>query len=226
MVFRIICCIVGGYFFGCFSTSYFVGKANNIDIRQYGSGNAGATNSMRTLGKKAGIITLIGDCLKAVIPILLVKYLIFPDLEYKELLALYTGLGAALGHNYPVWLKFKGGKGIAVSTGIFFITEPIGSIFAAILFILIVLFTHYVSLASIFALLFVCIWTMARFDWNLHYCLVIAALYLLALWRHRKNVVRLIHGTENKFNQKQEPLIEGNKNINNENSTIQSNKTL
>lgn len=107
---KILFSLILGYGFGCISTSYFVGKANHIDIRNYGSGNAGTTNALRTLGMKAGIITFLGDAIKAIAPVLLIKYLIFSESSYSSLLLLYTGLGVVLGHNFPVWLNFKGGK--------------------------------------------------------------------------------------------------------------------
>jgi len=109
MLLKILVCLSVGYGFGCFSTGYVVGKANKIDIRKYGSGNAGTTNALRILGWKAGIITFLGDAIKALIPVLLVRYFLQGD-SYGQLLSLYTGLGVVLGHNFPFWLNFKGGK--------------------------------------------------------------------------------------------------------------------
>lgn len=118
----IILCLFIGYIFGCFQTGYIYGKCHGIDIRQYGSGNAGTTNTLRVLGKKAGYITYLGDALKAIIAIVLVEHLVYgrflvPSMSFQLLLA-YTGLGVAFGHNYPFYLKFKGGKGIAVTSGV------------------------------------------------------------------------------------------------------------
>ena len=99
-----IVCLVIGYGFGLFQTGYFYGKRNGIDIRKYGSGNAGTTNALRTLGKKAGAITLAGDCLKAILAILLVSLIFgraFP--EQIMLLKLYAGAGCVLGHNFPFY---------------------------------------------------------------------------------------------------------------------------
>ena len=114
---RIICLAIG-YLFGMFQTSYIIGKIHHMDIRQYGSGNAGTTNALRTLGKKAGAMTLIGDMLKCVIAILIVNA-VFKN-RYQEilpLLGMYTAAGCVLGHNFPFYLGFRGGKGIAASAG-------------------------------------------------------------------------------------------------------------
>ena len=114
---RIICLAIG-YLFGMFQTSYIIGKIHHMDIRQYGSGNAGTTNALRTLGKKAGAMTLIGDMLKCVIAILIVDA-VFKN-RYQEilpLLGMYTAAGCVLGHNFPFYLGFRGGKGIAASAG-------------------------------------------------------------------------------------------------------------
>ena len=124
------------------------GKRNNVDIRDYGSGNAGTTNAFRTLGKKAGILTFLGDFFKAVIPMVIVARFVYKDLDYSDLLVLYTGFGAVLGHNFPFWLKFKGGKGIAVTAGVIVAFNPWATIPAVILFFGIVGITRYVSVSS------------------------------------------------------------------------------
>ena len=210
MVIEIAACMVAGYIFGCFSTAYIVGKANHIDIRAYGSGNAGTTNALRTLGKKAGAITFVGDLLKALIPLLILRFIIFKDHPDVNLYCLYCGLGVVLGHNFPFWLKFKGGKGIAVTTGVFYGVSPVSSIFANIAFILVALVTRYVSLASIVALVVACTWMIIDYN-DYRYTIVLCLYFGLAIWQHRKNIVRLIKGTENKLFDKK-PLIEENKN--------------
>lgn len=203
--------LVIGYGFGCFSTAYVVGKANHIDIRSYGSGNAGTTNAMRTLGKKAGIITYIGDVLKAVIPILLAQFFVLSGNPDSDLICLILGLGVVLGHNYPVWLKFKGGKGIAVTSGVFIAVVPQIAVFALLLFVLVALTSKYISLASICAILFAGTWMMIYYGFSVAYVVVIAGYIALALWQHRANIVRLLHGTENKIGQHKPPLVEQTK---------------
>ena len=203
--------LIIGYGFGCFSTAYVVGKANHIDIRSYGSGNAGTTNAMRTLGKKAGIITYIGDVLKAVIPILIARFLLLADNPNSDLICFIIGFGVVLGHNYPVWLRFKGGKGIAVTSGVFLAVVPQIAVFALLLFVLIALISKYISLASICAIIFAGTWIVINYDFSVWYIIVIACYVLLALWQHRANIVRLLHGTENKIGQHKPPLVEKTK---------------
>ena len=114
---EIILCLVVGYFCGCISTGYFVGKFFHKDIRELGSGNAGTTNVLRNFGVIPAIITFVGDLAKAIIPILLLRHCI-PVHNDWYLLSLYCGLGVVLGHNYPFYLGFKGGKGIAVTAAV------------------------------------------------------------------------------------------------------------
>ena len=115
---RIICLLIG-YAFGLFQTSYIYGRTKGIDIREHGSGNAGTTNALRTLGKKAGAITLAGDCIKCILAVLTVR-LIFgaSHPEILKLLTVYAAAGTILGHNFPFYLGFRGGKGIAATAGL------------------------------------------------------------------------------------------------------------
>ena len=113
-----IAAVLIGYFLGIFQTGYLYGKYKGIDIRSQGSGNAGATNTLRVLGYKAGLITFAGDLLKAILAVVIVHVLFgayFP--QELHVLKLYAGFGAVLGHNFPFFLKFKGGKGIACTSG-------------------------------------------------------------------------------------------------------------
>lgn len=208
IVSRVICLVIG-YVFGLFQTGYIYGRAHNIDIREHGSGNAGTTNTLRTLGWKAGAITFIGDLAKAILAIL-AAWLIFRN-QYPDavkILEMYAGLGAVLGHNYPCYLHFKGGKGIACTSGfilaVFLPTAPL----CLVLFILAVAVTRYVSLGSIlvvisFYIQLVVFGQMGIFPVKPEYLpevyVVGAAFSLLALWRHRANIKRLLTGTENKF---------------------------
>lgn len=202
MVWRIILCLLSGYAFGCFSTGYVVGKLNHVDIRKYGSGNAGTTNALRTLGLKAGAITYVGDFLKAIIPILLFRNIIFKDVEYNQLLALYTGFGVVLGHCYPFWLGFKGGKGIAVTSGVMAAFDPLLIPFFVVIFVAIVAITRYVSLGSMLMSILFPVWILIRYPGEVH-MLIIALLYVAsAVYMHRANIKRLLSGTENKLGQK------------------------
>lgn len=202
MLIRIIICLIVGYGFGCISTGYLIGKVNHIDIRNYGSGNVGTTNALRTLGWKAGALTYLGDFLKAVIPILLLQNIVFGDLPQAKLLGLYTGIGVMLGHNYPFWLHFKGGKGIAVTTGVMTAFDPLIIPFFVLLFGGAVFITKYVSVGSLCLAVLFPIWIAIRHSGDLH-MLVLGLIFMgFAFIRHKDNLKRLKEGTENKIGQK------------------------
>lgn len=199
MVLRYVLVCVLAYFLGNIVTSYLVSKrAANIDIRKYGSGNAGATNVLRVLGLKLGLITFVGDALKAVVAVLLGRYLA------GENGAILAGLFVVIGHNWPVVLGFKGGKGIAATIGtvsaispqLVLIIIPVGIIILAV--------TKYVSLASIIGVTMFPVLTIATGKpWQ--YIAFSIVLCVIALYKHRSNISRLLKGTENKFGQKAKP---------------------
>jgi glycerol-3-phosphate acyltransferase PlsY len=202
MILNILICLGLGYLFGCFSTGYFVGKMNKVDIRKYGSGNVGTTNALRTLGAKAGVLTLVGDMLKAVTPILLVRFLFFPTSDTVQLLALYTGLGVVIGHNYPIWLGFKGGKGIAATGGVMLAFDPLIISIGLPLFVLSVAITRYVSVGSLLVSILLPMWILFRYPGDIHMLIVGIMFMVLAFLKHRSNIKRLINGTENKLGQR------------------------
>lgn len=200
--------IVIGYLFGLFTTGYFYARHVNVDIRQMGSGNIGTTNTFRTLGKKAGVLVFLGDGFKGVFAVLLV-WLIFrgryPD--GVKILEAYAGLGAVLGHNFPVHLKFKGGKGIATTAGMMLAFCPQAVPVCLLLFVLSIFVKKYVSVGSLLVCIGFFIQTLifglngvlgapqqARFE----IYLVVGAVCLLGLIRHQSNIRRLLNGTENK----------------------------
>lgn len=202
----IILCLFIGYIFGCFQTGYIYGKCHGIDIRQYGSGNAGTTNTLRVLGKKAGYITYLGDALKAIIAILLVEHLVYgqllvPSLSFQLLLA-YTGLGVAFGHNYPFYLKFKGGKGIAVTSGVMLALDLRIGLIGIIGFFIIFLATRYVSVGSLYMSLAFPVCVLILYPGQWHLFAVSVVFWLMAWMRHRENIKRLMHGNENRFERK------------------------
>lgn len=211
--------LILGYFAGALiQAGYWMGKFNKIDIRNYGSGNAGTTNVMRTLGKKAGIVTYLLDAFKAVIADVLIHFFVVPHTTIPEmLLFLYCGLGIVLGHNFPFYLGFKGGKGIAASSGVVIslMLFPkycfMFTVFGILFFGVVAKVSHYVSLASLIgmAMFFVefIIWGiigwlplhgMSLVEGNI----IVFVLVALAFIRHRGNIVRLINGTERKIGQK------------------------
>ena len=204
---RLICLAIG-YLFGLFQTSYIYGRMHGIDIRKHGSGNAGTTNMLRTLGTKAGAITLLGDALKCILAVLLVRT-IFAD-QYGDILPLlsfYTAAGVILGHNFPFYLNFRGGKGIAATAGLILSLNMYMSLLGLATFVAAFLLTHYVSLGSL------CVYTgfmielvvfgqcgvfgMTQAYLNEMY-VIGAVLTVMAFWMHRENIKRLLHHEERK----------------------------
>lgn len=205
---RVICLLIG-YVFGLFQTAYFYGKAHGIDIRQHGSGNSGTTNALRVLGTKAGLIVFAGDCLKCMAAVWLVRLIFgntYHDIIY--LLCLYTGAGAILGHNYPFYMNFKGGKGIAATAGMVLSFHPYFIVTGLILFFVPFFTTHYVSLGSLLVYaglmiqLVICGQTGLFSEMTqgqlIEMYVLFGCLLIMAYWKHRENIVRLIHGNERK----------------------------
>ena len=147
---RIVCLVIG-YIFGLFQTGYLYGKAHHVDIRKRGSGNAGTTNALRTMGWKAGAVTFLGDCFKCVFAVVVVHLLFAKNYgDILPLLSMYAGMGAVLGHNYPFYMHFKGGKGIAATAGLLVSTTNVWMVLICLVsFVLIVGVTRYVSLGSL-----------------------------------------------------------------------------
>lgn len=203
----ILICLVVGYCFGCISTAYFVGKLYGIDIRKEGSGNLGSTNALRTLGKKGGAMTFAGDIAKTIIPILVLRFVIFSDnYEYGLVMALWLGLGTVLGHNFPFWLHFKGGKGIAVTAAVVLGVAHWPIIVGGLaLFAVIVAITRYVSLGSLFVAFYLPLNAVIWYNHSEYFIHMLAVSFLytiLAFVQHRSNIVRLVNGTENKVGSK------------------------
>jgi glycerol-3-phosphate acyltransferase PlsY len=204
---RLVCLLIG-YAFGLFQTSYLYGKMHGIDIREHGSGNAGTTNMLRTLGTKAGAVTLLGDALKCVAAVLVVR-LIFKA-KYADILPLlsfYTAAGVILGHNFPFYLNFRGGKGIAATAGLILSLNWIMTLLALVTFSVTLLLTHYVSLGSLLVYVGMMIelvvlgqngvFGMSQNYLNEMYAIG-AVLTVLAFWMHRANIKRLLHHEERK----------------------------
>ena len=204
---RIICLVIG-YAFGLFQTAYIYGKLHGIDIRNYGSGNAGTTNTMRVLGTKAGLLVLLGDIVKCILAIV-VTGMIFgkthPDMVY--LLKIYAATGAILGHNFPFYLHFKGGKGIAATAGMILSFHPYLIPMGVILFFGAFFTTHYVSLGSLlvyagFFIELVVLGQMGIFgmaqELLVEMYMIERGLTVMAYYKHKDNIKRLLGGTERK----------------------------
>jgi len=201
-------CLIAGYLCGLLQSGYFYGKTHKIDIRKYGSGNSGTTNALRVMGPKAGAVVFFGDFLKSLLPCLAVRLVFHNQPEMVYLLILYTGFGVILGHNYPFYLQFKGGKGIAATAGLIMAADLRMTLLCLTSFILIVLITRYVSLGSLVVATIFLIWmcvfgSMGAYGigQNLlpEFYIVAALISGQAFWRHRANIGRLIHGKENKI---------------------------
>ncbi len=198
---------LGAYLLGSFPTGYLVGRARGIDIRTVGSGNIGATNALRVLGKKWGYLVFAGDIFKGWLAVVLAR-VISPMIGEFDGIAggLIAAMFVMIGHSFPVWLGFNGGKGIATSGGIMLGLFPIW-VFAFGLAVWLGLFftTRYVSVASLGAAVslpassgFLMLYGLT--DWRL--TTVAGLMCILALWRHKSNIERLLAGTEKKFEKK------------------------
>jgi len=214
---------LGAYLLGSIPFGFLMAKAKGIDIRSVGSGNIGATNAMRVLGKPAGISVLLLDALKGFAActwfvVLIVKFFtVGPEPlnsqqvisasvgftpEQVGTLQIIAGICAVLGHNYTCWLKFKGGKGIATTAGVYLALAPWAVLVALIVFILAVLLSKYVSIGSISAAVALpaAVWVMTPH--NLLLGIVTTILGAMAIYKHKSNIQRLKAGTENRLGKK------------------------
>lgn len=168
---------------------------SNEDVRKKGSGNIGATNVYRVAGKLAGILTLVGDTMKGFLPLLAYKTWLAPT---PAQLGVASAV-AIIGHCYPVYLKFKGGKGVATALGIFLVLSPQAVLGALVVFVLTVATTRYISLGSVFAAMSAPL-LILMLNHPQPIFLATLLIALLVVWRHRSNIRRLLDGSENRFN--------------------------
>ena len=191
----ILIVIVAGYLLGSISTGVVLSRLfAKTDIRSQGSGNAGTTNMLRVLGRKMALLTFIGDMLKGIIAVFIGKWLIGGELG-----GLFGVVGAVLGHYYPLYFGFKGGKGIATSFGSLLFVFPVQALLAFAVFLILVAVTHYVSVGSIAAAITLpLLIVITRFQeptlWIITVCIGASV-----VWRHRANIKRLMNHTENKL---------------------------
>ena len=202
-----------GYLIGSFQTSYFIGRFYGIDIREHGSKNAGMTNVNRTLGKLPALIVFVCDVLKAVLAYVFVPIVLFgaswsfgswthvfgDGVGFPVLVAgLVAGLGAIIGHNFPFYLKFKGGKGIACTLGVIIMTYLWAALISFAIGLVLVLVFRYISLSSLAITL---TWPIALAVFGLDTWTVGLAVFIgvMAWFMHRENIKRLLGGTESRF---------------------------
>jgi len=198
-----------GYFLGSFPAGYLAGRLAGVDIRSLGSGNIGATNVLRTLGKQWGYPVFVIDALKGFAAVrlafILVKYWLAAQ-PYAEYIAILTAIMSVAGHMFPVWLRFKGGKGVATSAGALFGLMPWVVPCVFLVWFIVFEISRYVSLASIIAAISLPIiaglfayWSFIDTSALVYFSILIMA---LVLWRHRSNFSRLLKGTEQRFSRK------------------------
>ncbi len=204
-MFRIFCLLIG-YVLGCLQSAYILGRfVGHIDIREYGSGNAGFTNTTRVLGKKVGACVFIFDLCK-VIAAYFICYHFFGDMAGTPVLAgIYAGIGAVLGHNFPFYLGFRGGKGIACTLGLMLCVSWQAALITYAIGFIVFMAKKYISLASLtMALLYPIIMIITRnmFGFEAEEIVLMFVLCVLAYIKHIPNIQRLLSGTENKFGSK------------------------
>lgn len=184
---------LAAYLIGSIPTGLLLGKLYGIDVRTAGSGNIGATNVYRTVGKKIGILTLIADCLKGLLPVLVARRMAMPEMVIAG-----VGLAAFLGHVFPFYLRFKGGKGVATALGVFLGAAPAAVGGALLAFLAVVAKTRYVSLGSVIAAAVVPVLVLVYQGLTPTTAMAVIV-SIIVIWRHRENIQRLREGTENKF---------------------------
>jgi acyl phosphate:glycerol-3-phosphate acyltransferase len=201
--------LLGSYLLGSIPFGYIAGRIGGIDIRKIGSGNIGATNVVRVLGKRYGYPVFVLDFLKgfgAVKISMLIAVDARPEWGSPEIFGILAAVASVMGHSFPPWLKFRGGKGVATSAGALFGLMPLASVIAFIIWVSVFWFTRYVSLASLMTAvaLPLVILIMTRFNQIHGKALFYSSLCIAAvvIWRHHSNLSRLIHGSEPRFTRK------------------------
>ena len=192
--------VILSYLVGSIPTGLVLSRATGVDIRKTGSGNIGATNVTRLLGKKLGALTLVGDVLKAVLPMLAAHwYFVHAGMGAQphavDLYVSLCGGGAFLGHMYSIYLKFRGGKGVATGLGVFIVLEPVAALISLLLFIAVVYFSGYVAVGSLVvsALMTLWVWLLGGSPYHVYLAFFIGVLIWL---KHGDNIKRLFAGTE------------------------------
>jgi len=189
-----IICIVAAYLVGAIPFGLILSLGSGVDIRTQGSGNIGATNVGRLLGRKLGILTLLADIAKGFLPMYAVA-LFLPETSLKELVVALCGAMTVIGHMYPVYLGFRGGKGVATGLGVFLYLAPLGVVACLAVFLAVVAVSGFVSAGSLLGSLAVVpvLWLMDEPSWKL----VLAVFIVVMIWlKHHQNIGRLLQGTE------------------------------
>ena len=194
---RIILLIVG-YVFGLIQNGHYISKYLGVDITAKGSGNVGATNVLRVMGAKIGVLVFVLDMLKGFVPCFVTR-LIFRDNAFVDLYVLYMGAGVILGHCFPAQFSFSGGKGISSAIGFIFVYDYRVALCMIGIFLVCVLISRYISLGSVIAAVAFPILTYLFRKPSIEHMIIIIILVCIVIFRHRKNIKRIFDGTENKF---------------------------
>ncbi|MFC1454373.1 glycerol-3-phosphate 1-O-acyltransferase PlsY [Verrucomicrobiota bacterium] len=189
------------YLVGAIPTGYLLAKIKGIDIRNVGSGNIGATNVYRCVGKSWGILTFVLDFLKGYLPAALFPLLIqyWTNESYSASISIIFGCLAVAGHNWPVYLRFRGGKGIATGAGALLGFDPLVMLIGIISWALLFLATRYVSVASMLATIIIAVSAWLLYTGNMLIPIMLTIASVIIIWRHRSNLRRLLAGTEYRF---------------------------
>ncbi|WP_060208318.1 glycerol-3-phosphate 1-O-acyltransferase PlsY [Sporosarcina koreensis] len=202
-ILKLFVALVFGYLLGSLNTAVIVGKIYGMDIRNHGSKSAGLTNTLRTLGKAAAVFVLLGDILKGIIACLiglLLGVYFYSGGAMDSVSLLVAGAGAVIGHNWPIYFRFKGGKGALTAVAVLFMIDWVMGLLCLGFFVIIIALTRYVSLGTILAtMLIAAISFIPVFGHTLYVTIFVCLLALMVIVRHRENIQRLLSGTENKL---------------------------
>jgi glycerol-3-phosphate acyltransferase PlsY len=185
--------VIFSYLLGSVPSGLIIGKLFGVDVRKAGSGNIGATNVARLLGKRGGLLTLVGDMAKGFIPVLAVQ-----QLGFSHAVAALVGVAAFLGHVYPIFLKFKGGKGVATSFGVLLGLAPLATMILLVVFAAVAFTTRLVSLSSMVTAVAAPL-VLWLFYYSPTYVIMTAFMAVMIVFRHHANIQRLLNGTEPRF---------------------------
>ncbi|WP_152657710.1 glycerol-3-phosphate 1-O-acyltransferase PlsY [Oceanobacillus sp. CFH 90083] len=202
-ILKLFVALACGYLLGSLNTAVVIGKIYGKDIRSHGSNSAGLTNTLRVLGKSAAVFVLLGDILKGVIACfigLLLGVYFYSGGSMESVSLLVAGAGAVIGHNWPVYFKFKGGKGALTAVAVLFMIDWVMALLCLAFFVIIIAVTRYVSLGTICATMLIAVISfMPVFDHTLYFNLFVSLMALIIIFKHRENIKRLLSGTENKL---------------------------
>jgi len=201
-ILKLLITIIISYLLGAIPTAFIMGKIlKGIDIREHGSGNVGATNAFRVLGKKAGTVTFLIDVLKGALAVAVIPLLLFKDYNYREIINIVCCISVVGGHIWTVFLNFKGGKGVATSCGAFLSLTPLATGITVVVWIIVFYIFRYVSLGSIISALALPVLIIFVYD-STAYKIFACVLGAIVVLKHKSNIIRLMNGTEDKIGKK------------------------